>query len=91
MHKICKLIEQVELEFETTEDYIVCASKTSDSIKSIYKELADDELDHVEKLLEVGDKQDFTKESKEADIWEFEKLRILKKHSKLIAELTSIK
>ena len=60
-------------------------------IKSIYKELAEDELDHVEKLVDVGDKQEFVKDSKEAIIWEFEKAQILKKHNKLTAELSNIK
>lgn len=84
-------MEQVELEFETTEDYLDCASKTEGGIKSIYKELAEDELDHVEKLIDVGDKQEFVKDSKEAIIWEFEKAQILKKHNKLTAELSNIK
>lgn len=91
LHNLCRLLEQVDLEFETVQIYIDCANKSEDGIKSIYKELADDELDHVEKLIDVGDKRNFAKESKEAVIWEFEKAQIQKKHSKLSAEFSNIK
>lgn len=91
MHKLCKLIEQESLEIDTAEDYISCALKTEGSIRSVYKELAKDELEHVSKLIEIGDDYRYDKESKEHTIWEFEKERVLEAHSKLLARLSQIK
>ena len=41
--------------------------------KTVYAELASDELKHAERLIDIGDKSGFEKGSKEEIIWNFEK------------------
>lgn len=91
MHRLQTLIEQSTLEFETAEDYIHCAHKTDNGIRNEYRELAKDELEHIEKLVHIGDETKFEKDGKEETIWTFERARILEKRSKLLAQLTQIK
>lgn len=91
MHKLRKIIEQETLELETAEDYITCALKTESTIKTAYKELAKDELEHVAKLIEIGDAYKFEKGSNAQIVWEFERERILEAHSKLLSRLSQIK
>lgn len=91
MHKLCKIIEQEQLEIEAAEDYIACAAKSEGNTKSLYRELAKDELEHVSKLLQIGDERKFEKDSKEAIIWNFEKERILDKHSRLTSRLSQVR
>lgn len=90
MHKIHKLLEQIQLEFETAEDYIHCASKSEDYCKDVYKSLARDELEHVDKLIATGNKSGYTKETKEADVWSFVVEHSRNKISMLKYKLSSI-
>lgn len=91
MHKLYKLLEQEELEFDTAEDYIHCANNTEGEIKNKYCELAEDELEHVETLISIGDKLKYEKDTKGAIIWEFERECIKKKHTALKVKLSQVK
>lgn len=71
MHKLHKLKEQIDCEFRAAEDYVHCASKSEDFVKDTYKSIAHDELEHVEKLIDIGDKYNFEKDSAEHTIWKF--------------------
>lgn len=92
MHKIYKLVEQLDFEIETATDYIHCMHKSDGDIKDKYKELAEDELEHVETLIEIGDEYNFGKSSDEnaQTIWDFEKSVYKMKHAKLKVELSQI-
>lgn len=42
-----------------------------DFVKDTYKSIAREELEHVEKLIDIGDKYSFAKDSAEYTIWRF--------------------
>lgn len=71
MHKLHKLKEQIDCEFKAAEDYVHCALKSEDFVKDTYKSIAREELEHVEKLIDIGDKYSFAKDSAEYTIWRF--------------------
>lgn len=70
MHKLHRILKQINKELETAEDYIHCASHTEDDVQELYKNLARDELSHADKLTNMCEKHI---EPDLKAIWEFEK------------------
>lgn len=87
---IYKLAEQISEELDDAGKYIHCAMKYDGYAKTVYAELASDELKHAERLMDIGNKLEFEKGSKEEIIWNFEKEIMKPKHAKLKAELLQI-
>lgn len=72
---IAKLLHQIQMEFDTTEEYIHCASHSTGDELDIYRSLAKEELNHAERLMNLGKarKEKGQLDEKCAIIWEYEK------------------
>lgn len=76
MHKLHRILKQINKELDTAEDYIHCASHSEDEVRDTYKSLARDELSHADKLTNMCEKHI---EPEMKAIWEFEKEAIKEK------------
>lgn len=85
---ITKLLHQIHMELEAAEDYIHCASHSTGDELDVYRGLAKEELNHMEKLMNLGKAR---KERGQLDekcliIWDYEKDIYAAKLLKLRAE-----
>ena len=88
---IDKLIEHLHEELEDSKKYLHCARKSEGYAKTVYITLAGEELQHSDMLMELGNKMNFDKESRDGIIWEFEKGIIKHKQDKIKTELSYLK
>lgn len=88
MTKLCRLLYQAALEVDSIEEYMRSIDCDSEAICEVYKNLVEDEIDHLTELIDIGDNMNF--EDNDKIIWEFEKVSLERKYNKYLAKLRSL-
>lgn len=74
------LHEQINLELETIEDYLrTLRCCDDDEIRELYEHIIDEEFDHVEELIKIGNMTKF----KDDEVWQYVKDISLQKWTEL--------
>lgn len=74
------LHEQINLELETIEDYLrTLHCCDDDEIFEMYEHIIDEEFEHVEELIKIGDMQKFEND----EVWQYVKDTSLQKWTEL--------
>lgn len=74
------LHEQINLELETIEDYLrTLRCCDDDEIRELYEHIIDEEFDHIEELIKIGNMTKF----KDDEVWQYVKDISLQKWTEL--------
>lgn len=88
MCKIEHIIEQIHWELETADDYVDCACDSKSKEQDMYIALAEDEIEHAEKLMSFLSNTE--RDERWTTIWEYEEHKLNKKLLKLKSHLSQL-